>query len=57
MTGVVEPGMVLLADSDFYSFELFNRFAVTGADLIWHVGARRCQWAWCGGCPTGPTWR
>lgn len=39
LTGVVEPGMVLLADSGFYSFELFNRFAATGADLTWRVGA------------------
>lgn len=39
LTGVVEPGMLLLADSGFYSFELFNRFAATGADLAWRVGA------------------
>ncbi|WP_405104038.1 IS4 family transposase [Micromonospora sp. NBC_01412] len=39
LTPVVEPGMLLLADSGFYSFELFDRFAATGADLAWRVGA------------------
>jgi hypothetical protein len=31
--------MLLLADSGFYSFELFNAFAATGADLAWRIGA------------------
>ena len=31
--------MLLLADSGFYSFELFGRFAATGTDLAWRVGA------------------
>ena len=31
--------MLLLADSGFYSFELFTTFAATGADLAWRVGA------------------
>ena len=31
--------MVLLADSGFYSFESFGRFAATGSDLAWRVGA------------------
>jgi hypothetical protein len=39
LTGAVEPGMLLLADSGFYSFELFNAFAATGADLAWRIGA------------------
>ncbi|WP_331461185.1 IS4 family transposase [Micromonospora tarapacensis] len=39
LTGVTEPGMLLLADSGFYSFELFNRFAAGGADLAWRVKA------------------
>lgn len=39
LTGPLEPGMLLLADSGFYSFELFGRFADTGADLAWRVGA------------------
>jgi hypothetical protein len=39
LTGVLKPGMLLLADSGFYSFELFNRFAATGADLAWRIGA------------------
>jgi hypothetical protein len=39
LTGVVQPGMLLLADSGFYSWELLGRFAATGADLAWRVGA------------------
>jgi hypothetical protein len=39
LTGVVQPGMLLLADSGFYSCELLGRFAATGADLAWRVGA------------------
>jgi hypothetical protein len=39
LTGAVEQGMLLLADSGFYSFELFNAFAARGADLAWRVGA------------------
>jgi hypothetical protein len=39
LSGAVEQGMLLLADSGFYSFELFNAFAATGADLAWRVGA------------------
>lgn len=39
LTGAVGPGMLLLADSGFYSFELFNAFAERGADLAWRVGA------------------
>ena len=35
----VEPGMLVLADSGFYSFDLWNRFAGTGADLAWRIGA------------------
>ena len=39
LCGKVEPGMLLLADAGFYSWELWNRFAATGADLAWRVGA------------------
>ncbi|MDM4723456.1 IS4 family transposase [Micromonospora sp. WMMA1363] len=39
LTGALEPGMLLLADSGFYSFELFTTFAATGADLAWRIGA------------------
>lgn len=39
LTGALEPGMLLLADSGFYSFELFGTCAATGADLAWRVGA------------------
>lgn len=39
LTGALEPGMLLLADSGFYSFELFNTFAATSADLAWRIGA------------------
>lgn len=36
---VVEQNMLVLADSGFYSWELFGRFAATGADLAWRIGA------------------
>jgi hypothetical protein len=35
----VEPGMLVTADAGLYSWELFNAFAATGADLAWRVGA------------------
>lgn len=35
----VETGMLVLADAGLFSFELFNAFAATGADLAWRVGA------------------
>jgi hypothetical protein len=36
---VVEPDMLVLADSGFYSWDLWARFADTGADLAWRIGA------------------
>jgi hypothetical protein len=33
------PGMLVVADAGLYSFELFNTFAATGADLAWRIGA------------------
>jgi len=36
----VGPGMLVLADAGLYSFDLFNQYAQTGADLAWRVGAR-----------------
>ncbi|MFV2085152.1 IS4 family transposase [Micromonospora sp. LOL_021] len=39
LTSVVEPDMLVLADAGLYSWELFNRYADTGADLAWRVGA------------------
>jgi hypothetical protein len=35
----VGPGMLVLADAGLFSFELFNQYAATGADLAWRVGA------------------
>lgn len=35
----VGPDMLVLADAGLYSYELFNRFAATGADLAWRIGA------------------
>ena len=35
----VEPDMLVLADAGLYSWELFNSFAATGADLAWRIGA------------------
>jgi hypothetical protein len=39
LVAAVEPDMLVLADSGFYSWDLFNLFAGTGADLAWRVGA------------------
>ncbi len=33
----LEPGMVLLADRGFYSYQLWHDAAATGADLLWRV--------------------
>jgi hypothetical protein len=35
----VEDDMLVLVDSGFYSWDLFHRFAATGADLAWRIGA------------------
>jgi hypothetical protein len=35
----VEPEMLVTADAGLYSYELFHRFAATGADLAWRIGA------------------
>ncbi|GAB3803570.1 IS4 family transposase [Micromonospora zhanjiangensis] len=39
LAGRVGPGMLVLADAGLYSFDLFNSFAATGADLAWRIGA------------------
>lgn len=39
LVGLLSPGMLLLADSGFYSWKLFNSFADTGGDLAWRIGA------------------
>jgi hypothetical protein len=39
LAALVEAGMLVLADSGFYSWELWNLFAGTGADLAWRIGA------------------
>lgn len=36
---MVAQDMLVLADSGFYSWDLWHRFAGTGADLVWRVGA------------------
>jgi hypothetical protein len=35
----LRPGMLLLADRNFYSYQLWNAAAATGADLLWRVKA------------------
>ncbi|MGH3518561.1 MAG: IS4 family transposase [Haloechinothrix sp.] len=35
----LEPDMLILADAGLYSWELFNAYAATGADLAWRIGA------------------
>ncbi len=39
LAGTAGPGMLVMADAGLYSFELFNTFAATGADLAWRIGA------------------
>ena len=39
LTATTVPGTLVMADAGLYSFELFNRFAATGADLVWRIGA------------------
>jgi hypothetical protein len=39
LAGTVGPGMLVMADAGLYSYDLFNRFAATGADLAWRIGA------------------
>jgi Insertion element 4 transposase N-terminal/Transposase DDE domain len=34
-----EPDMLILADAGFYSWQLWDAYAATGADLAWRVGA------------------
>jgi hypothetical protein len=35
--GALEPDMLLIADRNFYSFELWQQALATGADLLWRV--------------------
>ena len=35
----LEPGMLVMADRNFYSFDLWREFRQTGADLLWRVNA------------------
>jgi hypothetical protein len=39
LLGALRPGMLLLADRNFYSFALWNAAAATRADLLWRVSA------------------
>lgn len=39
LAGSVGPDMLVLADAGMFSFELWDAFAVTGADLAWRIGA------------------
>jgi hypothetical protein len=37
LVGYVAPDMLVIADRGFYSFELWQHYLVTGADLLWRV--------------------
>ena len=37
LLGALAPGMLCLADRGFYSFELWNQAAATGAQLLWRT--------------------
>ena len=39
LLGRLHPGMLLLADRNFYGYQLWNAAAGTGADLLWRVKA------------------
>jgi hypothetical protein len=39
LLSAVVPGMLVLADRGFFSFELWAQYLVTGADLLWRVTA------------------
>jgi Transposase DDE domain len=39
LLGSLAPGMLVLADRNFYSFELWNEARATGADLLWRTKA------------------
>lgn len=39
LLGSVEPGMLVTADRNFYSFSLWEDFADTGADLLWRISS------------------
>lgn len=39
LVGSVEPNMLITADRGFFSFELWQQYMVTGADLLWRVTA------------------
>jgi hypothetical protein len=39
ITSRVEPDMLVTADRNFYSFDLWTQFRQTGADLLWRVNA------------------
>src|SRR5579859_6937406 len=39
LLGCLRPGMLLLADRNFYGYPLWNAAAGTGADLLWRVKA------------------
>lgn len=40
LAGRLAPGVLLLADRNFYGFRLWQQAAGTGADLLWRVGKR-----------------
>jgi hypothetical protein len=39
LLGAVEPGMLMLADAGFYSWQLWHAYARRAADLAWRIGA------------------
>jgi hypothetical protein len=39
LLGLLGPGMLVLADRNFYGFDLWNAARATGADLLWRVKA------------------
>lgn len=39
LLGAVEPAMLVLADSGFYSWALWHAYRSRGADLAWRIGA------------------
>jgi len=50
----LRPGMLCLADRQFFGFELWNLARATSADLLWRIG-RTCAWRETSNSPMVPT--
>jgi hypothetical protein len=56
LLGSADEGMLVLADRNFYGFELWNAAAAAGAQLLWRVKAGLLSCLPGSGLPTARTW-